>query len=202
MHLLLYNYLSFGLRRDGGRRERSSDGVHAREERAVNVNIRSDCIIKYGRSARQSHLGEDDCGQPLFRIALSNSEEPPHFEFILIMAISTCSRPALPTIWHSTSCQGLSPGNMPLHPSPFLLILIAFAYGLLHAKAFPIHLSRKHNVQCWEQIIAFILVNYVTHVMTIKSIPNEKPGATIIYNIATIPITSFHRSSKRNSSDF
>lgn len=72
-----------------------------------------------------------------------------------------------------------------------LLAIVAFGCLALPAQALPIQpLPKDENLQCvhasWEQIVIFILVNYVTHAMTVKAEPGEKPISAAMYNIAAV----------------
>jgi hypothetical protein len=69
------------------------------------------------------------------------------------------------------------------------LAIIFFCFGL-PAAALPITNVSSSQELCasvsWEQIVIFILVNYVTHAITVKSYPGEKKRETILWNIAAL----------------
>lgn len=69
---------------------------------------------------------------------------------------------------------------------PRLLSTIIMLYSALHTAALPIanHPKRNNESLCvspsWEQIVIFILVNYVTHAVTIKTYPGERKSEMAI----------------------
>jgi len=66
---------------------------------------------------------------------------------------------------------------------------IAFVYLVLPANAIPIGL-RSTNPLCveatWEDIVVFILINYVTHAMTVSSNAGEEPTSALFFSIAAL----------------
>jgi hypothetical protein len=83
-----------------------------------------------------------------------------------------------------------------LLPMIFFITLGLFA---LPPQALPTMATGDDRTPCvqatWENILAFILLNYVTHAMTVKSAPGAKATESAFYNIGALllPFTGAYR---------
>jgi hypothetical protein len=78
-----------------------------------------------------------------------------------------------------------------LHKPVFVitaLVLLATFVRTVHGR--PTLIQPRLTVECipatWQDILLFVLVNYVTHAMTVNSLPGESVGASAIYNLVAL----------------
>ena len=79
--------------------------------------------------------------------------------------------------------------SVPLHAFGSLFYII-FAFLALPVRAIPIDVSKSSSPTClqatWEQIVVFILTNYVTHAMTVNSYAGEKANSAVFFSIVSL----------------
>ena len=70
-------------------------------------------------------------------------------------------------------------------------LVIASAFALTElAEALPTEFRLRGSIEClpttWRDILVFFTINYITHAMTVNTIPGETPAASIFYQIVAL----------------
>lgn len=86
------------------------------------------------------------------------------------------------------SCRiGLPIVHKPVFVITALIVLETFAKTV---QGSPVLIQPRSTVECipatWQDVLIFVLVNYITHAMTVNSLPGESVAASVIYNLVAL----------------